>query len=139
MVTSPNLSLLVHILNSTWNVSEMLHRRGTTHTASRLLTCGKYGRTRVSPLAFNHARTPIVAQIARAWTDRRSFLFIREFGSLPISSPRAIRLCDGGVFPFVWFHCEQAGTTSARLDTGFSSSVLWTTCRIFVWQPHKLE
>lgn len=33
----------------------------------------------------------------------------------------AIRLSDGGVFPFVWLHREQAGTTSSRLHL----------CRVF--------
>jgi hypothetical protein len=44
---------------------------------------------------------------------------------LAYSVARAIKLGDGGVFPFVWLHRAQAGTTSARYDT-------WMTCRISV-------
>jgi hypothetical protein len=33
---------------------------------------------------------------------------------LAYSIARATKLGDGGVFPFIWLHCEQAGTTSKR-------------------------
>lgn len=58
-----------------------------------------------------HAKYPAARHNLQRPSGKRA---VASHWLLAYSVARAMRLCDGGVFPFVWLHSQHAGTTSGH-------------------------